>query len=34
MLAYSRMGLTIVLYIMLRVTLDFPQCVVVSAFIM
>ena len=33
-LAYSRMGLTIVLYVMLSVSLDFPQCVVVSAFIM
>ena len=33
-LAYSRMGLIIVLYVMLSVSLDFPQCVVVSAFIM
>ena len=33
-LAYSRMGLTIVLCVMLSVSLDFPQCVVVSAFIM
>ena len=33
-LAYSRMGLTIVLYVMLSVSLNFPQCVVVSAFIM
>ena len=32
-LAYSRMSLTIVLYVMLSVSLDFPQCVVVSAFI-
>ena len=32
-LAYSRMGLIIVLYVMLSVSLVFPQCVVVSAFI-
>ena len=34
MLAYSRMGLVIVLYVMLSVSLDFPQCVVVRAFMM
>ena len=33
-MAYSRMGLIIVLYVMLSVSLDFPQCVVVSAFMM
>ena len=33
-LVYSRMGLVIVLYVMLSVSLDFPQCVVVSAFMM
>ena len=33
-LAYSRMGLVIVLYVMLSVSLDFPQCVVVRAFMM
>ena len=33
-LEYSRMSLTIVLYVMLSVSLDFPQCFVVSAFIM
>ena len=32
--AYSRMGLVIVLYVMLSVSLDFPQCVVVRAFMM
>ena len=30
-LAYSRMGLVIALYVMLCVSLNFPQCVVVSA---
>ena len=33
-LAYSRMGLVIALYVMLSVSLYFPQCVVVSAFMM
>ena len=33
-LAYSRMGLVITLYVMLSLSLDFPQCVVVSAFMM
>ena len=33
-LACSRMGLVIVLYVMLSVSLDFPQCVVVRAFMM
>ena len=33
-LAYSRMGLVIALYVMLSVSFDFPQCVVVSAFTM
>ena len=33
-LAYSRMGLVIALYVMLSVSLDFPQCVVVRAFMM
>ena len=32
-LAYSMMGRVIVLYVVVRVSLDFPQCVVVSAFI-
>ena len=33
-LAYSRMGQVIALYVMLSVSLDFPQCVIVSAFMM
>ena len=33
-LAYSRMGLVIALYVMLSVSLKFPLCVVVSAFMM
>ena len=33
-LAYSRMGLVIALYVMLSVSLDFPQGVVVIAFMM
>ena len=33
-LAYSKMGLVIVLFVMLSVSLDFPQCVVVSDFMM
>ena len=33
-LACSRIGLVIALYVMLSVSLNFPQCVVVSAFMM
>ena len=33
-LVYSKMGLVIVLYVMLSISLDFLQCVVVSAFMM
>ena len=34
MLAYSKMVLVIALYVMLSISLDFPQCVVVSDFMM